>query len=117
MGSKYLADEGYTPYEILTNFYGTNLDLVTAKEVKGIPISYPGIALKVGSRGSDVRNIQKYLNTISKNYPAIPKVSEDGIYGNATRDAVKNFKRYLMLMYQVLLSMIPGMRFLMSMLQ
>ncbi|AID45502.1 spore cortex-lytic enzyme [Candidatus Arthromitus sp. SFB-mouse-Japan] len=91
-GSKYLADEGYTPYEILTNFYGTNLDLVTAKEVKGIPISYPGIALKVGSRGSDVRNIQKYLNTISKNYPAIPKVSEDGIYGNATRDAVKKFQ-------------------------
>lgn len=91
-GSKYLADQGYTPYEILTNFYGTNLDLVTAKEVKGIPISYPGYPLKVGSQGSDVKNIQKYLNVISKNYPAIPRVYEDGIYGNATREAVKKFQ-------------------------
>lgn len=91
-GSKYLADEGYTPYEILTNFYGTNLDLVRAKEVKGIPISYPGYALKVGSSGTPVREIQKYLNAISKNYPAIPKNVVDGIYGTKTRDAVKKFQ-------------------------
>ncbi len=91
-GSKYLADNGYTPYEILTHFYGTNLDLVTAKEVKGIPISYPGTPLKVGSTGPNVRDIQKYLNAISKNYPAIPKVSNDGVYGEGTRDAVKKFQ-------------------------
>ena len=92
-GSKYLADEGYTPYEILTNFYGTNLDLVRAKEVKGIPISYPGYALKIGSKGTPVKEVQKYLNTISKNYPAIPKVSVDGVYGSKTRDAVKKFQQ------------------------
>lgn len=91
-GSKYLADEGYTPYEILTHFYGTNLDLVTAKQVKGIPISYPGTPLKVGSSGPDVRDIQRYLNAISKNYPAIPKVSTDGIFGEATKKAVKKFQ-------------------------
>ncbi len=91
-GSKYLADEGYTPYEILTYFYGNNLDLVRAREVKGIPISYPGYPLKVGSRGTPVKDIQKYLNTISRNYPAIPKVSVDGIYGPRTRDAVKKFQ-------------------------
>ena len=92
-GSKYLADEGYTPYEILTNFYGTNLDLVRAKEVKGIPISYPGYALKIGSKGTPVKEVQKYLNTISKNYPAIPNVSVDGVYGSKTRDAVKKFQQ------------------------
>ncbi len=92
-GSKYLADEGYTPYEILTNFYGNNLELVRAKEVKGIPISYPGYALKVGSKGTYVRDIQRYLNAISNNYPSIPKLLADGIYGEKTRDAVKKFQK------------------------
>ncbi len=92
-GSKYLADEGYTPYEILTNFYGTNLDLVRAKEVKGIPISYPGYPLKVGSRGTYVKDIQRYLNTISNSYPSVPKVSTDGIYGEKTKEAVKKFQQ------------------------
>ena len=41
-GSKYLGDQGKTPYEILTNYYGSDLDLVTAEEVKGSPKSYPG---------------------------------------------------------------------------
>ena len=91
-GSKYLADEGYTPYEILTNFYGTNLDLVTAKQVEGIPLSYPGTPLKVGSKGSAVKEVQRYLNSISNNYPNIPKVAVDGVYGTKTRDAVKKFQ-------------------------
>lgn len=91
-GSKYLADEGYTPYEILTNFYGTNLDLVTSREVKGIPISYPGYALKIGSKGTYVRDIQRYLNEISNNYPAIPKNIVDGIYGENTRKSVRKFQ-------------------------
>ncbi len=91
-GSKYLADEGYTPYEILTNFYGTNLDLVRASQVIGIPLSYPGYPLSVGSSGSAVVEIQRYLNTISENYPSIPKVLVDGIYGIKTRDSVRRFQ-------------------------
>ena len=91
-GSKYLADEGYTPYEILTNFYGTNLDLVTAKQVEGIPLSYPGRPLKVGSTGNAVKDVQRYLNSISNNYPSIPKVRVDGVYGTKTRDSVKKFQ-------------------------
>ena len=91
-GSKYLADEGYTPYEILTNFYGTNLDLVRAKQVQGIPLSYPGYPLRVGSTGAPVREVQKYINAISNNYPSIPKVAVDGIYGNGTRNSVRKFQ-------------------------
>lgn len=91
-GSKYLADQGFTPYEILTKYYGTNLDLVRAKQVDGIPISYPGSPLKVGSQGNAVRDVQKYLNSVSKNYPSIPKVGVDGIYGSKTKASVKKFQ-------------------------
>ncbi|MBV1822059.1 peptidoglycan-binding protein, partial [Bacteroidales bacterium MSK.15.36] len=96
-GSKYLGDEGKTPYEILTSFYGSNLDLVTAKEVSGIPRSWPGYTLTVGNRGRDVRTIQVYLNRIADNYPAIPKVAVDGIYGTNTQNAVKVFQNVFLL--------------------
>jgi len=92
-GSKYLGDEGKVPYEILTNFYGNDLDLVTADQVDGIPKSWPGYTLSNGSRGRDVRSIQTYLNRISDNYPAIPKVSVDGIYGADTERAVRVFQQ------------------------
>ncbi|MFX0549691.1 peptidoglycan-binding domain-containing protein [Hathewaya histolytica] len=92
-GSKFLGDDGKAPYEILTNFYGTDIELVTAKKVSGIPMSYPGYILKVGSSGQPVRTIQTYLNRISDNFPAIPKVKVDGIYGQSTADAVKKFQQ------------------------
>ena len=91
-GSKYLGDQGKTPYEILTSFYGSDIELVTAEEVKGIPKSYPGYDLILGSTGQDVRSIQEYLNRISQNYPLIPKVSQDGVFGGKTQEAVKVFQ-------------------------
>ena len=48
--------------------------------VSGVPVSFPGEVLQVGSTGKDVRTIQSQLNAISKGYPAIPKIKEDGIY-------------------------------------
>lgn len=92
-GSKYLGDQGKIPYEILTNFYGNNLELRRAPEVSGIPVSYPGTVLSVGSRGNPVRDIQTYLNRISQNYPLIPKLAVDGVYGPATENSVKVFQQ------------------------
>lgn len=91
-GSKYLGDQGKTPYEILTNFYGTDIDIVKAPKVGGIPKSEPGYVLKVGSRGEPVRSIQIYLNRISNNYPLIPKLAVDGVYGSGTANSVKVFQ-------------------------
>lgn len=91
-GSKYLGDQGKTPYEILTNYYGSDLDLVTAEEVKGSPKSYPGYDLTVGSSGNEVETIQEQLNRISQNYPLIPKSAVDGVYGNKTKEAVNVFQ-------------------------
>ena len=70
-GSKYLGDEGKTPYEILTNYYGNDIELVTADIVEGIPSSYPGYDLTIGSSGTEVETIQEQLNRIAQNYPLI----------------------------------------------
>ncbi|MFA9396668.1 MAG: peptidoglycan-binding protein [Clostridiaceae bacterium] len=91
-GSKYLGDDGVSPYNILTNFYGTNLNLEKAEKVKGIPMSYPGYVLTIGATGAPVRTVQTYLNRIAVNYPAIPKTRVDGIYGEGTTESVKVFQ-------------------------
>lgn len=91
-GSKTLGDQGYTPIEILRYYYGDNMFINNAEEVSGVPASWPGSNLQVGSSGESVRQIQEQLNTISNNYPAIPKVTVDGIFGPATEAAVKTFQ-------------------------
>ena len=91
-GSKYLGDEGKTPYEILTNYYGNDIELVTADIVEGIPSSYPGYDLTIGSSGTEVETIQEQLNRIAQNYPLIPKSAVDGVYGSKTSEAVKVFQ-------------------------
>lgn len=91
-GSKYLGDQGKVPYEILTNYYGNDIELVTAELVKGSPSSYPGYDLTVGSTGTEVETIQDQLNRISQNYPLIPKSAVDGVYGARTEEAVKVFQ-------------------------
>ena len=63
-----------------------------AEEVSGVPVSYPGYPLRIGSTGEDVAKIQEQLNAISNNYPLIPKLSVDGIFGERTQEAVKVFQ-------------------------
>lgn len=92
-GSKYLGDEGKVPYDILTSFYGDDLELKSAKKVKESPRSYPGYTLKTGYSGEPVRVIQEQLNAISRAYPLIPKIAVDGKYGPKTREAVKTFQK------------------------
>ena len=75
-GSKDLGDQGYSAIEILRYFYGNNMFINTAQQVTGIPSSWPGGNLSVGSRG----------------YPAIPRVDVDGIYGPRTEEAVRKFQ-------------------------
>lgn len=90
-GSKHLGDQGKVPYEILTHYYGNDIELKTATKVTGSPSSYTG-ALNIGSRGESVKVAQEFLNRISQNYPLIPKVAVDGLYGVATSQAVKVFQ-------------------------
>lgn len=91
-GSKDLAENGFGYIEILQNYYGTEIYLESSKQVTGIPISFPGEILQIGSNSPSVRTIQSQLNGISDNYPAIKKVAVDGIYGQKTADSVKKFQ-------------------------
>lgn len=91
-GSKSLGDRGYKAIEILRYYYGSNMYINTAEAISGIPASWPGYDLVVGSSGEKVRQLQQQLARISKTYPAIPTVTVDGIYGNETRKAVEKFQ-------------------------
>lgn len=91
-GSLSLGEQGYTPIEILHYYYGDNMYINTAQEISGVPSSWPGYDLENGSSGDKVRQLQEQLNVIAGAYPAIPKITADGIYGPTTTTAVKKFQ-------------------------
>ena len=60
--------------------------------VSGVPSSWPGYNLTIGSSGDKVRQLQTQLNRIARNYPALPTVTPDGVYGPATAESVRTFQ-------------------------
>ncbi|MCD7739085.1 MAG: peptidoglycan-binding protein [Lachnospiraceae bacterium] len=92
-GSKYLGDEGYSAIEIIRYYYGSDMYIATAEQISGVPASYPGYDLTIGSTGDKVRQLQQQLNRISQNYPAIPQLNADGIYGALTAESVRAFQK------------------------
>ncbi|MDO4312558.1 MAG: peptidoglycan-binding protein [Eubacteriales bacterium] len=91
-GSKSLGDQGYSPIEILRYYYGDDMYINTAEAISGIPSSWPGYNLEIGSSGNKVRQLQEQINVIAGAYPAIPKLTADGIYGPATAESVRVFQ-------------------------
>lgn len=93
-GTVTLAEQGYTPYEILQYYYGEDIDIVRNAPVRAPNSSLPPRPLRLGSGGNEVRTLQLRLNRISDNYPAIPKIAiPDGVFSFDTDDAVKEFQR------------------------
>ncbi len=92
-GSVDLANQGFVPYDILTYFYGDNINIVENAPVRTNIPSYPGEPLTIGSGGTDVNRIELQLNRIAANYPAIPKIYPvDVTYDIKTADAVREFQ-------------------------
>lgn len=92
-GSKSLADQGYTAPQILKYYYVDNLSLLNANKIEGLPTSFPGYNLTRGNCNEPTQKIQIMLNTISGNYPAIPKIlPANGQYGNSTVESVETFQ-------------------------
>ena len=91
-GSKALGDQGYSAIEILRYYYGDSMYINWAPQISGIPSSWPGSDLTIGSRGEKVLQMQEQLNRIARNYPALPTIAADGIYGPATANAVRKFQ-------------------------
>lgn len=93
-GSEELAQQGYNSIEILRRYYGDDIEIVADAPIQGIQPSYPGTPLRRGSSGEYVTVLQVILNRISQDYPAIPRISPpDGIFGNRTENAVREFQR------------------------
>ena len=91
-GSKSLAYDGYSTIDILRYYYGDSMYINTAEEIAGIPASWPGSDLTVGSTGAKVLQMQEQLNAIANVYTSIPKIAEDGIFGSDTAAAVRQFQ-------------------------
>lgn len=92
-GSQELGQQGINAINILKNYYGSNIYLATAEKVEGVPRSYGGTVLTLGSSGQDVQTIQTQLNRISDNFPAIKKTRANGEYDEATQNAVREFQK------------------------
>lgn len=92
-GSSYLGAQGYTPIEILRYYYGNDIYINSTEFISGIPSSWPGYNLTIGDSGQKVLQLQQQLNRIAKDYPALPQVAEDGIYGNLTANSVRTFQQ------------------------
>ncbi|MBQ8588374.1 MAG: peptidoglycan-binding protein [Clostridia bacterium] len=92
-GSEYLARQGYNSLAILKYYYGDDIELVPNTPITDITSLYPGYPLRRGDSGDPVTVIQRELNTISRNYPAIPRVDVDGIFGESTERAVRTFQQ------------------------
>lgn len=91
-GSQSLGEQGYSAIEILRYFYGDNMYINTAQEISGIPSSWPGYNLTIGSTGDKVRQMQEQINVIAGAYPAISRVAVDGIFGQGTAAAVREIQ-------------------------
>ncbi len=93
-GSQALALEGYSDVDIIKYYYGDNTEIVPNAPVADNLPSYPGTPLRRGDLSESVRRMQIYLNRISGNYPAIPKIPVlNGAFDENTENAVLAFQR------------------------
>ena len=93
-GSVDLANQGYTPFEILQYYYGNDISIITNAPQANYITIYRGTPLYLGDTGVDVMVIQFALNRISMNFPSIPKIYPlTGYYNEQTEAAVKQFQK------------------------
>ncbi|MEG1800684.1 MAG: peptidoglycan-binding protein, partial [Oscillospiraceae bacterium] len=91
-GSYSDAQAGKSALQILQKYYGSDVSISQSSNIAPIPVSYGGTPLRRGATGEDVRVIAAQLNRIGDNYPSIPKVKVDGVFGAALETAVKKFQ-------------------------
>ena len=88
-----LSNQGKSPLQILKYYYGNDIRIVEDAPVGDNTFGYPGYVNRIGSVGNPVSAIQRDLNRIRINYPAIPKIENSlGIYDRQTEEAVKKFQ-------------------------
>ena len=92
-GTVNLANQGISPLDILKYYYGSDISIKYDAPVGDNTQGYPGYPVGLGNAGNPVLAIQRDLRRISKNYPAIPYITNTlGIYDEETVSAVKKFQ-------------------------
>lgn len=95
-GTVSLAGDGLSAREILEFYYG-EVEIRETNEIRAIEGSYPGYPLSLGSSGEAVLTLQRQLNRIAINYPKIPTLTPDGVFGASTQRAVEEFQRLFLM--------------------
>jgi|GEM_PF-3692196 len=67
--------------------------LSVLNSVTSANIPYPGYVLKVGSTGSSVSMVQRYLFVVGSYFRTVPQPTIDGKFGNGTKSSVLAFQR------------------------
>jgi len=91
-GSQLMAEEGYTPIQILRYYYFQDIQIVESNNFGEQLALFPGTPLREGDSGEDVRLMQLFLNRIYANFSAIPVMIPNGIFGSETTESVKTFQ-------------------------
>jgi len=92
-GTVELANQGMTAFEILQYYYGDDIEIVNDAPIQGIVRTYPNTPLRLGTISEDVKCIQRRLNRISTNFPAINKILPvDGFFSQTTDTAIRAFQ-------------------------
>ncbi len=93
-GTVSLAENGLSADQIVRYYYGDNVEIVVDAPLQDNLPSYPGNPLSEGDLDENVRRMQLYLNRISANYPAIPKIVRvTGLFDENTENAVRTFQK------------------------
>lgn len=79
-------------WEKLVSIYNGTLENTDEPMDAPTPVPFPQYDLSVGARGEYVLYAQQVLNNINNVFLTIPKIAEDGIFGNETANAVNAFK-------------------------
>ncbi len=95
-GTVALAQSGQTSEDILGFYYG-DIIINETDDIRTPEESYPGFPLSEGTEGEDVRILQEQLNRIAINFPQLPLITVNGVYGPSTRNTVTEFQRLFIL--------------------
>lgn len=92
-GSVELANQGYSPIDILRYYYGEDINIVADAPIMDIQASFPGQKLKIGDSSFNVLRMELALDRIRVNYPAIPQINPlNGHFNESTQAAVRAFQ-------------------------
>ncbi|MBE6638445.1 MAG: spore cortex-lytic protein [Ruminococcaceae bacterium] len=86
-----IAETGIVDEETWNILYENYIGIIESlppSAFEGIARPFPGSTLRIGFTGEDVRDLQSYINVLASVYEGIPILTEDGIFGENTRDAV-----------------------------